>query len=169
MLLWSSQNTDNKFMTMGKLSKLIQWFGPLKGTHDMLDTMELVCNQHWFFGTSSSEMADIALRGQCPWTFLVRLNTAYLPIHKAPFTISVLDEDSKVLHIRVYTSKKGGFYIEIEKKQTRFLGDITNFVCNSQKNNFICKHICKGWPFKYIFESNSKPERISYNGGFEDL
>jgi len=168
-LLWStSQNTDNKFMTMGKLSKLIQWFGPLKGSSDMIETMESICSHNWFFGAFSAEMAEGSLRGRCPWTFLVRLNTAtYLPIIAAPFTISVLNEDFKPIHIRVYTSKKGGYYIEVEKKQTRFLGDLNNFIGNLQNKNFLCNYICEGWPFQNIFV-NTSPKGVSYDVGSEE-
>jgi len=164
-LFWpttASKERANLNMTMGKLSKLIKWFGIISGEqgNTILDRLELVMKQKWFFGPCSSETAENLLKNKAPGTFLIRLNTGGgEPIENAPFTISAVDskKENQFLHIRCYPSKKGGFYIKVDGKQTRADGLITDLVLHLKREKYICGGDCEHWPYEKIFAN--KPDR----------
>jgi len=155
LILWPDapiKDRANKFITLGKLAKLIKWFGKLKAEVSMLARMENIARQKWFFGNFSADKSEKTIRGLAPGTFLVRLNVGGgEAIENAPFTITALDNHSSFLHIRCYPSKKGGYYIKVDNKQTRALGEITDFILHLKKDKIICITDCEGSPFEAVF------------------
>jgi len=155
LVLWPDapiKDRANKFITLGKLAKLIKWFGKLKAEVSMLSRMENIARQKWFFGNFSADKSEKTIRGLATGTFLVRLNVGGgEAIENAPFTITALDSHSNFLHIRCYPSKKGGFYIKVDNKQTRAVGEITDFILHLKKEKNICICDCEGSPFEPVF------------------
>jgi len=155
LVLWPDspiKDRANKFVTLGKLGKMIKWFGKLKAEVTMLARMENIAKQKWFFGNFTADKSEKTIRGLPAGTFLVRLNVGGgEPIENAPFTITALDNHSSFLHIRCYPSKKGGFFIKVDNKQTRALGEITDFILHLKKEKNICITDCDGSPFESVF------------------
>jgi len=155
-LILKKSATDFKAVTTGKLAKLIKWFGPLKqGDSNILQKMETVMRQPWFFGTlDATESENVLEHQKKDGTFLVRLNNGGgIPITQSPYTISRV-ENGQIVHTRVYPSTKGdhGHYIKIEGATTKFNGGICEFISEMQaKHKAICGAVAEGGPFLSLF------------------
>jgi len=166
-LILKKSATDFKYMTTGKLAKLIKWFGPLKqGETNILQRMEMVLKSPWFFGTIDAvESENILSHHNKDGTFLVRLNNGGgIPITQSAFTISRV-ENGAFVHTRVYPSQKGenGFYIKIDGTTTKVAGGITDFILHLQANRKdLCGIVAEGHPFASVFTTKPRQNQGAY-------
>jgi len=165
------KDLDSEGITTVKLAKLIKWFGPLKqGEVNILQRMEEVMRQKWFFGTIGADQSEkILLNMKEEIAFLVRLNVGgSIPIETSPFTISRKEKDT-FLHTRVYPSKSGGYYVKIDGVTTKNQGQIGDFILSLQKSNSkICGAVASGHPFEAVFNVNRKKTNVYQAGGDEE-
>jgi len=172
LLFGNSISLDSKMITTGKLAKLIKWFGQLKQAEvNILQRMEEVMKQKWFFGTVGADQSEKVLQNMTePSAFLVRLNSGTgTPIETSPFTISRKDKDAGFVHTRVYPSKTGGYYIKIDGVTTKVPGQITDFILSLQKSHKqICGTVATGHPFESVFTNKAKNKNVYQAGGGEE-
>jgi len=157
-------------MTLGKFSRLLKWFGPVKqGEVNILQRMEEVMKQKWFFGTIGAEDSENVLKnGTTEGMFLVRLNTGKgTPIESSPYTISRVEKGSFV-HTRVYPSKTGGLYIKVDGQTTKVPGVLEDFVVGvCSKHPEMCGKIAPNHPFEALFAA--KPRKAgAYQATVDD-
>jgi len=163
---------DSKMMTTGKLARIIKWFGHIiQGEVNILQRMEEVLKQKWFFGLITVDVAEKVLQSMTePNAFLVRLNAGgSTAIETSPFTISRKDKDNAIVHTRVYPSKTGGYYVKIDGVTTKCPGQIGDFILSLQKSHKeICGTIATGHPFEALFAHAPQKKSVYQAGGDEE-
>jgi len=153
-------NKSTKPMTLVKFRTLILWFGPVsQRDHHILNEIERVMRQPWFFGTLDSTGAETLLKNSSAkkeGLFLVRLNTGgRTPIEESPFTISRVGEDCIVNHIRIYPIPHG-YYIKLEQEIIKVEGSVVDLIAAIQLHKpKICGEVCFGHPFSQTFEEST--------------
>jgi len=173
LLFGNSLALDSKNITLGKLARLIKWFGPLQQNEvTILQRMEEVLKQKWFFGTIAVDVAEAVLNTHkdAPNAFLVRLNTGgNTSIETSPFTISRKDKDGTVVHTRVYPSKQGGFYVKVDGATIKAPGQIGDFILSLLKSHHdICGSVAAGHPFEAVFAKTPQKKSVYQAGGDEE-
>lgn len=161
---------EEKVVTIERFSAFLTWFGPLKtDTHTILEQMLTVLKSPWFFGKMSSEQSERQIASclsKPRGLFLVRLNMGtQIPTNKSPFTITrVVDNTGKVIHSRVYTSKKNGLIIEFKSEKDKNNNiiiegaSITDLIRKLKHHQeLLLADCCPGWPFGDIFNPPSPP------------
>jgi serine/threonine protein kinase len=175
--LLEEEDGDEKVVSIERFGALLTWFGRMKiDKFTILDRVLEVMSSPWFFGMESSQQVErriAVLQTKPRGTFLVRLNTGErTPIDKAPFTITRVGDDGKVVHTRVYTNKKGGLTIKPNEGETITSKgtSIRDFVALIQtKNATLLTVPCPGWPFEHIFAATPIPRSAYDEAGDEDL
>jgi len=86
------------------------------------------------------------------------------PIEKAPFSISRVADDGKVVHTRVYPREKSGLMIQYGKgpNQNKIRNKSPNLVdlitTIKNKEPKLLTEACPGWPYEDIFAKGPRPK-----------
>jgi len=173
--LLTEEDGGEKVVSIERVSSMLKWFGRMKldGTHTIIDRVASVMSKPWFFGPASANEAEDRLKifRDKPGCFLVRLNMGGgNPIEKAPFTISRVAEDGKVVHTRVYPREKGGFMIQYGKgaKLRQKSPELVDFIQHAQtKEPLLLSSACPGWPYEDLFRKAPRA-RSAYEEASDD-
>jgi len=103
------------------------WFGPMFGIQSgddpsttFLDRIVALLKFGWFFGDIDKEQSEVLLRDfrKKPGTFLVRVNLGgNVEPNTSPFTISKVNKNKEIEHVRVYHTKdRSGYFMQIKTK-----------------------------------------------------
>uniref|UniRef100_A0A6B2L2V6 Protein kinase domain-containing protein n=1 Tax=Arcella intermedia TaxID=1963864 RepID=A0A6B2L2V6_9EUKA len=162
-VLCNEEDGDEKVVSIERFSCILKWFGRMKDTTTLLERLEQVMQKPWFFGPEGSQKAEDRLKiHNQVGSFLIRLNMGGgTPIEKAPFSVSRIAEDRKVVHTRIYSRETGGLMIQpgskdkIRTKKTS-LTDLIDTVF--RKEPHFLRQACPGWPYEDIFSKKPREE-----------
>jgi len=161
------EDGDEKVVSIERFCALLKWFGKMKIDHvnTVIERLYDVMNKNWFFGPEAAKEAEdrLKLYHNKPGCFLVRLNMGGgTSIEKAPFSISRVAEDGKVLHTRVYPREKSGLMIQYGKGPTKIRNKSANLVdlitTIKNKEPKLLTDACPGWPYEDIFSKAPRPK-----------
>eukprot|EP01125_Pyxidicula_operculata_P001978 TRINITY_DN11964_c0_g1_i1.p1 TRINITY_DN11964_c0_g1~~TRINITY_DN11964_c0_g1_i1.p1 ORF type:complete len:529 (-),score=121.69 TRINITY_DN11964_c0_g1_i1:95-1681(-) len=169
--LLSENEGSELVVSIEKFSNLLKWFGKLKldANYNVVDRLESVMKNDWFFGGISSKEAEDKLNlSTKSGTFLIRLNMGGgTAIEKAPYTLSRINKKGNVVHTRIYQKgdgllmqiEKGGKDVKFRNKKSNLIEDFVNLV--KYEDETLCKESSPGYPYKEIFASEPS-KRIDY-------
>jgi len=160
------EDGDEKVVSIERFNALLSWFGKMKvDHHTVIERLNDVMNKNWFFGPASSKDAEdrLKLYHNKPGCFLVRLNMGGgIAIEKAPFSISRVAEDGKVVHTRVNPREKTGLMIQYGKGSNKIRnksGNLVDFITTiKNKEPKLLTEACPGWPYEDIFAKAPRPK-----------
>lgn len=108
-------------------SNILKWFGPMAPhprfphvNSTLPERIVLLMSQPWFFGPIGSHQAAVYLKSHVdqPGTFLVRLNPGgNEAIESAPLTISRMNDDRTITHIRIRPYRTEGYRLRYEGRR----------------------------------------------------
>jgi len=163
--LLMEEDGGEKVVSIERFSSLLKWFGKMKVDHyTVIDRVVDVMSKTWFFGPEAAKEAEDRLKiyNDKVGCFLVRLNMGGgTPIEKAPFSISRVAEDGKVVHTRVYPREKTGLMIQygkgakIRSKSPNLVDFITTVKSKEPK---LLTDAVPGWPYEDLFAKGPRPK-----------
>jgi serine/threonine protein kinase len=143
--------TDKKehelIVNIEKFGQVLNWFGPFREPDGQIRFLErikdtLACP--WFFGPIEYEPAVNQLSDKEPGTFLIRFSSKENP---GCFTISKVNQNSKIIHQRILP-KPGGQYTIANGKSYPSLFDLVSSAKEEQK----LLKACPGFPYSSVFQ-----------------
>jgi serine/threonine protein kinase len=156
--------------TIADFSKLLKWFGPLKGQNvRCFHNMVLLLKSNWFFGPT--ERTQCERDCDAVGMFLVRLNTGgSAPIETSPFVISTHLKNGTPFHIRVVAQRAYGKWSCLgpppEQKRVQ-ADDLESLIIALQKEGIISM-ACPKYPYGALFTfAPSAPSNYSSDPNFE--
>jgi len=164
-------------VSIDRLGLVMTWFGPMTALSwerpktIFIDRIVSLLKHGWFFGDIEREESETLLRDfkKKPGTFLVRVNLGGLiePI-ESPFTISKVNSNQKLEHMRVYHYKdKSGYFIQYKSKsitQVYARGGLEKLVSKLKRKGILRKNGgVPGQKYKSIFESEENSDVSIYH------
>eukprot|EP01128_Nolandella_sp_AFSM9_P001212 TRINITY_DN11319_c0_g1_i1.p1 TRINITY_DN11319_c0_g1~~TRINITY_DN11319_c0_g1_i1.p1 ORF type:complete len:700 (-),score=125.94 TRINITY_DN11319_c0_g1_i1:110-2209(-) len=152
-------------VSIDRFSKFLKWFGDINPVSPIFSTLVNVLKQKWFFGELGSADATRKLEPhiRTVGTYLVRLNPGgNESIQKSPFTISRVNSDQSITHIRIRQTRRG-YSLRLLRNDSSLristsggLVELMDKVFHQSRS--LCVKICSLYPFAYIFISRADRE-----------
>jgi len=153
-----------------RLGLVMAWFGPMtalsweKPKVTFMDRIVSILKHGWFFGDIEREESETLLRDfkRKPGTFLVRVNLggSTEPL-ESPFTISKVNGNQKLEHMRVYHYRdKSGYFIQYKSNKSATTqiyarGGLEKLISKLKRKGILRKNGgVPGQKYKSIFESD---------------
>jgi len=145
----------DKLVSMVYFGKVLQWFGPLKGTPHIIEKLISVMKKGYFHGDMTKDEAYVKLKRLPSGSFLIRLG------HSEPggYAVSRVREKSKgvkeVLHMRIQ-------YINGKFSLHEKIFDDLDALIKACEDRYKMKHACLGSAFASLFEEGGASQKHNY-------
>jgi len=149
---------DEAIISMENFSKMLAWFGPMESGEQILQAVEDLLKQPYFFGDMGAPEAEKLLASQKELkTFLIRFSAR----DPGCYAISTVAENKKVKHFRVY--HKPGLKFLIGKTEVDSLKEIVK----KYGDELELKYPCPGWPYQSIFVKTKEATKVEISEGYQ--